>query len=84
MIFFLALPQKETKSRIKFCKVFVRPKTHKNYSREVRLNLSTRIRLNFRLARKAWKSPIKPSRQPPARKTDGPARLLNTKMRSCF
>jgi hypothetical protein len=50
----------------------------------VRLNLSTRIRLNFRLARKALKSPIKPSRQPPAQKTDRPTRRLNTKMRSCF
>ena len=61
---------------------------HKNFTKPisglVRLNLSARIRLNFRLARKALKSPIKPSRQPPARKTDGPARRLNTKMRSCF
>jgi hypothetical protein len=50
---FLALPQKRTKSRIKFSKVFGGPKTHKNYSREVRLNLSARKSQNFRLLRKA-------------------------------
>jgi hypothetical protein len=50
----------------------------RNQKSLVRLNLSARIRLNFRLARKALKSPIKPSRKPPARKTDRPARLLNS------
>ena len=60
-----------------FTKKFIKP-----ISGLVRLNLSARIRLNFRLARKAMKSPIMPSRQPPARKTDWPARLSPSKLRS--
>ncbi len=54
--------------------VFVRF-LHKNFTKAISgfvcLNLSVRIRLNFRLARKALKSPIKPSLQPPVLKTDG-------------
>ncbi|PRY98283.1 hypothetical protein DFO77_11219 [Marinilabilia salmonicolor] len=59
-----------------FCKNFTKP-----ISGLVRLDLSARIRLNFRLARKALKSPIKPSLQSPARKTDRPARLSTRKPR---
>jgi hypothetical protein len=81
LIFFLAFPQKETNPDYGFCEFFCKNFT-KPISGLVRLNLSTRIRLNFRLARKALKSPTKPSRQPPARKTDGPPCLLNNKIRS--
>jgi len=74
-------PKKETNPDYGFCELF-----HKNFTKPisglVRLNLSSLIRLNFRLARNALKSPIKPSLQPPARKTDGLTRLLTRKILS--